>query len=186
MVNHAQTTRSLATCAAAVVAFALTGCIEQRIFIDSDPPGALVHLNDVDVGRTPVEVDFLYYGVYDIRLDKDGYAPLWTKREAKAPLHAQPPFDLITEALPATIKNEFHWSFKLIPVAVNPDAVIERARAMRASLELAPGPARGQTTGEPRTVGEDQPLPTPVKTPVRERSGVPKPPAGKPASEPPA
>lgn len=174
------------TCAALLLGVAaLSGCIERRIYIASDPPGALVHLNDVEVGRTPVEVDFLYFGVYDIRLEKEGYQPLWTKREAKPPLYEQPPFDLIAEALPTTLRSGFHWSFTLKPIVIDPDAVAARARAVRDELGAARAPAASQPVGEPRPVGEGQPLPEPEKTPVRERSGVPEPPGGKPPSEPP-
>ncbi len=40
---------------------------------------------------TPLEVDFTWFGVYDVRVTKSGYEPLITSREAKAPLHETPP-----------------------------------------------------------------------------------------------
>ena len=55
-----------------------TGCVRRTISIVSNPPGALVWLNDREVGRTPIEVEFLYYGTYDVRIVKDGYEPLIT------------------------------------------------------------------------------------------------------------
>ena len=74
------------------VALVLGACarVERRITITSEPSGAIVSLNDTEVGRTPVEVDFTYFGVYDVRLRKEGYEPIVTTAEAKAPLHEQP------------------------------------------------------------------------------------------------
>ena len=52
----------------------LTGCIERTISITSEPSGALVHLNDDEVGRTPLTVPFTFYGVYDVRVEHE---PVW-------------------------------------------------------------------------------------------------------------
>lgn len=49
----------------------LTGCIERTITITSEPSGSLVHLNDEEVGRTPLTVPFTFYGVYDVRLEHE-------------------------------------------------------------------------------------------------------------------
>ena len=57
---------------AAAFAFLCTGCIERLITVRSQPPGALVYLNDEEVGRTPVTVPFKFYGVYDVRLEHEG------------------------------------------------------------------------------------------------------------------
>jgi len=50
----------------------ITGCVERLITVKSTPAGALVYLNDEEVGRTPVTVPFKFYGVYDVRLEHDG------------------------------------------------------------------------------------------------------------------
>jgi hypothetical protein len=49
----------------------LLGCVERTISITSEPEGALVYLNDEEVGRTPVSVPFTFYGVYDVRLEHE-------------------------------------------------------------------------------------------------------------------
>src|SRR6202000_2421377 len=50
-----------------------SGCVERKITIGSAPAGAIVTLNDEEVGRTPVTVPFTWYGDYDIvlRLEKN-------------------------------------------------------------------------------------------------------------------
>src|SRR3954453_16159500 len=60
--------KMLALALLAAAALGLTGCVERKITIGSDPPGAILLLNDVEVGRTPVTVPFTTYGDYDIRL----------------------------------------------------------------------------------------------------------------------
>jgi len=179
--------RRLAQALGCALLLTQTGCIERRIFITSEPPGALVRLNDVEVGRTPVEVDFLHYGDYDVRLEKEGYEPLWTHRRAAPPLYEQPPLDLLTEALPLRAKSHFHWHFTLTPAQDDPDAVVERARALQRALAVSPSPAAAAeaSQGEPREIGADEPAPPPVRRPVRERTALPEPPGGKPSSEPP-
>ena len=60
------------------------GCGRQErvIEITSEPAGAVVWLNDRELGRTPVQTEFLFFGVYDVRLALEGYEPVVTSREA--------------------------------------------------------------------------------------------------------
>ncbi len=119
----------------------LTGCIERRIEITTEPPGAKVFLNDEPVGLTPTDAVFLYHGVYDIRIEKDGYEPLITSSEAKAPIYENAPLDLIAQALPVKFKNIQRWHFVLTPSlestlskADMESQLLDRAAAMRDKL----------------------------------------------------
>jgi PEGA domain len=118
----------------AVIALTLAGCVERRFYITSDPPGALVRLNGVEVGVTPVEVDFTFYGKYDVQLEKAGYEPLTTTADAKSPLYDKPGFDFFAEISPARFKSDIRWHFTLEPENDDPDAVVERARSMRGQV----------------------------------------------------
>ncbi len=109
---------------------ALGGCVERTISISSEPAGALVYLNDEEVGRTPVTVPFTYYGKYDVRLQKQGYTPLWTSGDAVAPWWEFPGPDLIAEL--GDNKVEIKWNYKLEPRDENnPDVVLKNAQEMR-------------------------------------------------------
>ncbi|MCX5658949.1 MAG: PEGA domain-containing protein [Planctomycetota bacterium] len=111
------------------------GCVERTITITSEPDGALVYLNDEEVGRTPLTVPFLYYGVYDVRLEHEGFAPLWTKHEAKSPWWETPGPDLVAEAVPQN-KSKFNWHFELTPLGpLDTEALVDRARQLRATLQ---------------------------------------------------
>lgn len=109
----------------------LSGCVERKLFITSEPTGALVRLNDVQVGVTPVEVEYTWYGKYDVQLEKDGYEPLSTTAKAKAPLHSIPGLDVVVGLWPGTVKEHVKWHFELQPSQYEPDEVLQRAEAMR-------------------------------------------------------
>jgi len=111
------------------------GCVERTITITSDPPGALVHLNDVEIGRTPCSTRFLHYGTYDLRVTKDGYEPWIGARTARAPLHDLPGPDLVAEVLPLRFENTVTWHVELDPVDAQREGLVDRARDLRADLD---------------------------------------------------
>ncbi len=123
----------------------LGGCADRRLMITSDPAGALVTLNDVEVGRTPVEVNFTWFGVYDVRLQREGFETLATSAEARPELHDQPGLDALSALWPRRPKTEIRWHFVMEPAATDPDELIERALEVRA---LAP---RGDAAAEEPT-----------------------------------
>ena len=61
------------------LAICSTGCLKRTISVTTEPPGALVWINDVEVGRTPLETDFTFYGIYDVRLRREG----WNQQQHK-------------------------------------------------------------------------------------------------------
>ncbi len=118
------------------LALGLTGCIRRTITIHSQPSGALVYLNDEEVGRTPTTVPFTFYGVYDVRLVKEGYATLHAARRAEPPLYDQIGIDLFTEMLPGDRHVDVVWDFQLAEAEpVDPASAIERGRQLRALLQ---------------------------------------------------
>lgn len=114
----------------------LAGCMSRTIVVTSEPPGALVTLNGVEVGATPLEVGFRYYGQYDLRLRKDGYQPLTAAPWANAPWYEYPPFDFLF--LPLPLEARVRWHYDLAPVSVEQgsrDDLIDRAEQMRTAVE---------------------------------------------------
>ncbi len=116
----------------------LSGCNRRTIEITSEPAGALVYLNDIEVGRTPLEVDFKYYGVYDVRLAAAGYRPLATSAEAVAPFSEYPGPDLVTSATKTHVVVT--WNFVLEPLPTD-RAQLERELIDRAKVTRAEAPA---------------------------------------------
>jgi hypothetical protein len=125
----------------ALLALQLTGCVERTISITSEPAGALVHLNDVEVGRTPVTVPFTFYGVYDVRLEAEGHRTLWTTKKAEAPWWETPGVDLVAEAVPDA-RSDLAWHFDLEATPTVDEArLIDHARQLRATVEQAEPPS---------------------------------------------
>lgn len=112
----------------------LAGCVERKARVQTDPPGAVVIVNDEEVGVSPVTFHFLWYGDYDIVLRKAGYETLKTHYRIDAPWYQYPPFDLVAEAMvPATIRDEHVLpTFTLQPREVpSAEAVVRRAVELR-------------------------------------------------------
>lgn len=78
---------------------AFLGCVRRTITITTEPPHALVFLNDQEIGRSEVSTDFLWYGDYDVVIRKEGYKTLKTHWEVKPPWYQRIPLDFFSEVL---------------------------------------------------------------------------------------
>jgi hypothetical protein len=98
-----------------MIFFILTsGCIKRELKINSKPQGAMVTLNDEQIGQSPVTVSFNWYGDYYVRLTKDGYETLDTHKMLKEPWYDHFPFDFFVEVVwPFRIVNSYEWTFEL-------------------------------------------------------------------------
>ena len=111
----------------------LPACVQRKIRVTSTPPGARVILNDQEIGVTPVETRFTFYGGYDIQLIKPGYEHIHELRQAKAPLYEYPVIDLAATAAPTNIDHTIEWHFDLTPTAES----INQSAAREALLDRA-------------------------------------------------
>jgi hypothetical protein len=116
---------------------ALAGCVERKLTINTEPQGAMISLNDEQIGVSPVTVSFNWYGDYAVRATKDGYDTLDTHRELPAPWYDYPPFDFLAQILdPTQIVDSYEWTFALSPKEYPTRAeLIENARTLRTRLE---------------------------------------------------
>ena len=114
------------------------GCVERSLSINTDPPGAIVTMNDQELGRTPLRHDFTWYGAYDMQIRKDGYQTIDQTLSIKAPYWLWPPIDLLAELWPGHLHDDRHYNFTLKPSSTQPvdsDAVFSRAFELRGRLE---------------------------------------------------
>lgn len=97
-----------------LLSVAAGGCVRRTLTVSTSPSGALVYLNDEEVGRSPVTVPFTWYGDYDIIVRKTGYQALRTHARLLPPWYQVPPLDLVSEALiPVTLHDKHELSFTL-------------------------------------------------------------------------
>lgn len=113
------------------------GCVQRTMTITSEPPGALVYMNNQEIGRTPLKRDFTWYGVYDVQLRKEGYETLNTKAMIIAPIWQWPPWDLLAELWPWA-KDRRHLAYTLKPASTQPvdtAVLLARSEDLRAKLQ---------------------------------------------------
>ncbi len=94
---------------------ACPSCVKKSIGIRSDPPGALVYIDGVEVGRTPVDcVPFEFYGTREFALYKKGYLCERRVIEMDTPWYSCFPIDIVSELiLPWDIRDSRHYYFEL-------------------------------------------------------------------------
>lgn len=94
----------------------LCGCVERKLTINTNPSGAVVLLNDEEIGVSPVTVPFNWYGDYNITIRKQGCETLQTHKKLSSPWYDYFPFDFFAEILyPGRIVDSYEWSFDLKP-----------------------------------------------------------------------
>ncbi len=152
-----------------VLAGLLSGCVERRSFITSEPLGATVFHNGQPIGATPVDDYFIYYGDQEYTLVKDGYETLRVRQPVPAPWYEYPLVDFISENLiPWKIRDVRRFPTHQLQPLQTPrgDQVLSRAQDLR---------GRGQTLGPPRPPGADTPGSplTPARKPLEGPSPMP-------------
>lgn len=93
----------------------LVGCVERKLIIVSDPPGAEVYLDSTFAGHTPLTLPFAHYGTHDVHLRHPGvdlpngekivYRSTTEKAWLQPPWYETTPIDFFTEHL---------WPFDLV------------------------------------------------------------------------
>jgi len=119
----------------ALTAFA--GCVKRELTINTKPQGAVVALNDEEIGESPVTVNFNWYGDYCVRISKEGYETLNTHRDLKGPWYDHFPFDFFAQIVnPNRIVDSYEWTFELSPKKqISRDELIQNARELKKQLQ---------------------------------------------------
>lgn len=107
-----------------LLALPLAGCVERKFLVRSDPPGALVRINGVPAGRTPLEIPFIHYGVVRLEaapvdVDGDGfpeYEGFSEPFDLRPPWYQWFPLDFFSDNLwPATLRDRHEVILVLRP-----------------------------------------------------------------------
>jgi len=114
-----------------------SGCVERELTINTSPQGGIVILNDEEVGTSPVTVNFKWYGIYKVRIDKKGYATFAENVKLKRPGHDYFPRDLFEELLKPNRIDSYTWNFELKPYQEpNRKLLIDQAVLANEQMEL--------------------------------------------------
>ena len=123
----------------ALAPLCLAGCVDRLISIRSDPDGAEVYVDGEKVGKTPVDVPYVWYGTREIMVEKRGYREVRERVALNPPWWQYPGFDFITDVLiPFTItdREEFAFTLERAPLSREEiDDVRRRAEETKAQAE---------------------------------------------------
>lgn len=114
----------------------LAGCVERELFIQSEPPGAVVCIDGEDRGKTPLSLPFHHYGGRLLELRLKDHKALRTFIEVDPPWYQVFPLDFFSDLLwPETVWDTHVFFYKLAShdpedLAEEP-ALLERAGALR-------------------------------------------------------
>ena len=137
--------------------------------IRSNPPGALVYVDDYQIGTTPVSHDFVYYGTRKIRLVKDGYETLTVRQPFPVPWYEIFPLDFVTEnIIPWEVRDERVVDLAMQPAAsAPPELVVSRAEQVRLAAGSLPA-ATPQPVVQPAPAVRPLPAPPPALPPIQQ------------------
>jgi hypothetical protein len=186
---------ALTTCAG-LASVLLAGCIDRRFIITTEPNISptdqsitKVLINGRPVGAAPVDKQWLYNGVYQITLIKDGYETTVINQPVPAKWYEFFPLDFVFENVyPFMIRDVRTFNYTLKPLQmVPPEIVHDAADQLR---------AKGRSIAEaPVLPGAVRPAVSPevlrMPTPLTAQEAVPggtaaQPPATLPPAAPPA
>lgn len=110
-----------------------SGCVRRRLFVQTNPTGALVYVDNQLIGTSPCAVDFTYYGTREIRLVMPGYEPLAINQPIPTPWYEVPPLDFVSENLTtAKIRDNRTVIYDLQPQLIVPThEIVERGEQLR-------------------------------------------------------
>lgn len=128
-------TRAMAV-VGAVLVMALGGCLERTMKVTSEPAGALVTINGVEAGRTPLEAGFTHFGTYDVQVRREGHEPVSGGARVAGPICETVPFDFFATIAPVRLRTTRELHYVLQPQAATWDdaqrtALLERARELQ-------------------------------------------------------
>jgi len=174
--------RRVIVCLAVLGCLLQTGCVRRRLMVRSNPPGAMVYVDNQPIGTTPCATDFTYYGTREIRLVKAGYETLTVNQPIPSPWYQIPPLDFVSEnVVPNKIQDYRTVSFNMVPQVIVPtEQLIARGEQLRQSTlqgavlpanttivpgaVLPPGPVTAPPTFIPPTLGQPTLAPPPPGT----------------------
>lgn len=120
-----------------LVMMASWGCVRRRFTVRTNPPGAVLYVDNQEIGVTPVATGYTYYGTREIRLEKDGYEPVVQLHEFQTPWYQYPGLDFVTENLvPWEIRDQRDLDFEMVPRRIiPPEELRARAEQLRANAQ---------------------------------------------------
>ncbi len=129
------------------------GCVKKSFGVRTEPPGATVYLDGLELGKTPIDyVPFDFYGTREIAVYKDGYLGEKHLVKIDSPWYEYFPVDIFSDLIiPWKIVDRRQYYFELTRTVAVEDAVLMRnAETTREIARSRIDGARRETAYRPR------------------------------------
>ena len=115
----------------------VTGCVQRRLQIRSQPEGALVSIDRQPVGLTPVAVPFTYYGSRELQLEKEGFKTVRVEQKVRPPWFDRFPISFFSNHFAGReLRDDRLFDFALEPKQQIDEAVLfDRANNLRHNIQ---------------------------------------------------
>ena len=105
--SHMQTKKLSLTLILCLILVGLSGCVQRRLIVRSQPEGAFVTIDRQPIGLTPLSVPYTYSGTREIQLEKDGYKTVKVQQRIDPTWYEKFPVSFVTENFwPREIRDE--------------------------------------------------------------------------------
>jgi hypothetical protein len=127
----------------------ISGCVERRYTIRTDPPGATVIVNGEEIGPAPASKNYVYYKDREITMMLDGYQTKTVIQPFNAPWWDNLLTEFFTEnVIPFSLRDERQFTYQLVPAESPPQGeLVDRAEGLRGEARVLPKPRRGGILG---------------------------------------
>lgn len=139
----------------------LAACVERKLLIKTEPPGAMIRVNGKKEGKAPRTWPFEHYGTILVEAELEGHEPVQQEHRLRSPWWQKEGINVFTDAVwPGTIHDNHELVIKLVPRKRLTDA--ERKRRLN---ELERAARRQQKRVERLEHTEDPPSEKKVDNP---------------------
>ena len=120
-----------------LVTVGLTGCVQRRLIVRSQPEGAFVTIDRRPIGLTPLSVPYTYSGTREVQLEKDGYKTVKVQQRVDPTWYEKFPVSFVTENFwPRELRDERLLEFQLEPKSqVQENLLLDRASDLRMNVQ---------------------------------------------------
>jgi len=113
----------------------LCGCVERRLFVRTEPAGAMIRVNGHEVGTAPATWRFDPYGTATVEADLAGHEPVLEVVPLAAPWYEWPVIDFFADVVwPWTIHDRHEVALRLDPIPPPGETEGERERRIAAEM----------------------------------------------------
>lgn len=114
----------------------VSGCVQRRMIIRSQPEGAFVTIDNQQMGLTPISIPYTYFGTREVKLEKDGFKTIKVQQRLDPEWYERFPVSLVSENFAGReIRDERVMDFQLEPkTQVQENQLLQRANDLRFNI----------------------------------------------------